>query len=63
MKVIEPTELTEAELDVVGGGAGSATFTFTNAADPPGHVVGVLFQATTASLATTSASFTSSSLT
>jgi hypothetical protein len=55
-------ELTENELDVVAGGAGSASFTFTNTASgTTATVEGTLTQSTTASSASQSGSFSSSS--
>jgi hypothetical protein len=55
-------ELTEAELDLVAGGAGSATFTFSNTASgTTATVAGTLTQSTTASSASQSGMFSSSS--
>ncbi len=55
-------ELTETELDQIGGGAGSATFTVTNSASgTTATVSGSLTQRTTASSALQSGTFSSSS--
>jgi hypothetical protein len=55
-------ELTQEELDLVAGGAGSATFSFTNTASgTTATVAGTLAQSTTASSASQSGSFSSSS--
>ena len=55
-------ELTEDELKAVAGGAGSANFSFTNSASgTTATVTGSLTQITTASSASQSGSFTSSS--
>ena len=55
-------ELTQEELDLVAGGAGSATFSFTNTASgTTATVVGTLTQSTTASSASQAGSFSSSS--
>jgi hypothetical protein len=55
-------ELTQEELDLVAGGAGSATFTVTNTASgTTATVVGTLTQHTTASSASQSGTFSSSS--
>ena len=55
-------ELTQEELDLVAGGAGSATFSFTNTASGTiATVTGSLTQSTTASSASQSGSFSSSS--
>jgi hypothetical protein len=54
-------QLTEAELDAVAGGAGSATFSFSNTASGTNPLVsGTLTIATTASSASVSGSFSSS---
>ena len=59
---IELTELSEAELDEVVGGAGSASFSFTNTASGTNATVsGTLCQSTTASSARQSGRFSSSS--
>jgi hypothetical protein len=55
-------ELSEGELDVVAGGAGSASFSFTNTASgTTATVSGNLKIATTASSASLEGSFSSSS--
>ena len=55
-------ELTEAELDEVVGGAGSANFSFSNSASgTTATVSGTLDQHTTASSASQSGTFSSSS--
>ncbi len=55
-------ELSEAELDAVAGGAGSATFSFSNTASgTTATVSGTLNIATTASSASLSGTFSSSS--
>jgi hypothetical protein len=55
-------ELSAAELEAVAGGAGSATFQFTNTASgTTARVTGTLIQSTTASSASQSGTFTSSS--
>ena len=55
-------ELTEEELDLVAGGVGSATFTLTNTASgTTGTVAGTLTQHTTASSASQTGTFSSSS--
>ena len=55
-------ELTEAELEQVCGGAGSATFSFSNSASGTiATVSGSLTQSTTASSARQSGTFSSSS--
>jgi bacteriocin-like protein len=55
-------ELTENELDQISGGAGSATFSFSNTASgTTATVSGTLTIATTASSARLSGSFSSSS--
>jgi hypothetical protein len=55
-------ELSEVELNAVHGGAGSATFAFSNSASgTTATVTGTLTQSTTASSASQSGTFTSSS--
>ena len=55
-------ELSETELDLVSGGAGSASFSFSNTASgTTATVSGTLNQATTASSASQSGEFTSKS--
>jgi hypothetical protein len=55
-------ELTQAELDLIAGGAGSATFTVSNSASGTNATVsGSLTQSTTASSASQSGRFSSSS--
>ena len=55
-------ELSETELDLISGGAGSATFSFTNrASGTNAAVAGSLVQSTTASSASQSGSFASAS--
>ena len=55
-------ELTQEELDLVAGGAGSATFTVTNTASgTTATVAGTFTQHTTASSASQSGTFSSSS--
>ena len=55
-------ELNEGELDEVVGGAGSASFSFTNTASGTNATVsGTFCQSTTASSASQSGTFTSSS--
>ena len=55
-------ELSETELDLVSGGAGSATFRFTNSASGANATVsGTLEQATTATSARQSGEFSSAS--
>jgi hypothetical protein len=55
-------ELTQEELDLVAGGTGSASFSFTNTASgTTAAVTGTLTQLTTASSASQSGAFTSSS--
>jgi hypothetical protein len=55
-------ELTEEELGLVAGGAGSASFSFSNTASgTTANVSGTLTQETTASSAKQSGSFSSSS--
>jgi hypothetical protein len=55
-------ELTEAELDAVAGGTGSASFTFSNSASGTNATIsGTFHQSTTASSASQSGSFSSSS--
>ena len=55
-------ELTQAEIDAVSGGAGSASFSFNNTASgTTATVSGNLTQITTASSASQSGSFSSSS--
>ena len=55
-------ELTQEELDLVAGGAGSASFSVTNTASgTTATVTGSLSQATTASSASQSGTFSSAS--
>jgi bacteriocin-like protein len=55
-------ELSETELDLISGGVGSASFSVTNTASGTTAIVtGTLTQRTTASSASQSATFTSSS--
>ena len=60
--IIELRELSEAELDEVSGGRGSASFTFSNTASgTTATVSGTSSGSTTASSASQSGSFSSSS--
>ena len=59
--LIELTELTEEQLDLVAGGTGSASFSFTATASGTSVVSGTLTIATTQTSAHLSGSFSSSS--